>query len=220
MHDAAAQDVEVMRGPGGRFGLGLSADPGSFDCGVHDRGGVTVERTCTFLDENGVEQGAYDAETTASVVVHAEVRGTFDREFFSGEVDRTNDVTVTGLLGAETEITWNGQGDGTMTRIRQTRDGGEAQFDMTSAQTVTDLVIPVPRTEDGWPLGGTLTMVVSVTVTGGPEGDATRERDVTIQFDGTQFALVTVNGEEMVVDLANRSHAGPGHRGGRRGSHR
>ena len=39
-------------------------------------------------------------------------------------------------------------------------------------------------------------------------------RDVTIVFDGTQYAQVTVNGETFTVDLANRQHMG---RHGRQG---
>lgn len=129
--DAAGQDVEVMRGPGGRFGLGLGADPGSFECGTVERNGMTVTRTCVFFDKDGAfdEDGlplAYDPVATESVMVHVEMTGSVDRgDWGSSSVNRVRDVTVTGLAGTETSATWNGSGSGTMSRIHQTRDGDE-----------------------------------------------------------------------------------------------
>lgn len=214
--DAAGQDIELMRGPGGRFGLGLPADPGAFECGTIERPGMTITRTCTFYDADGAEQAAYDDVTTASVAMHVEMRGSLDRgDWETSSMSRVRDMVVTGLAGAETTVTWNGTGSGTMSRIHQIRDGSEVQMEMTSGETATDVVIPVPRSADGWPLGGTITTQVSMTVTGGPHA-GTHERDVTITFDGTQYATVTVDGETFTIDLANREHRGrhgPGGRG-------
>ena len=214
--DAAGQDIEIMRGPGGRFGLGLPADQGSFECGTVERRGMTITRTCAFYDAAGMEQAAYDAETTESVVMHVEMSGSVERgDWGSSSVSRVRDMTVTGLAGTETSLTWNGTGSGTMSRIHQTRDGDDIQMEMTSSETATDVIIPVPRTPDGWPLGGTISTSVSVTITGGPRDGTTHERDATITFDGTQFATVTVGGETFTVDLANRHHRGRhGPRGG------
>jgi hypothetical protein len=219
--DATAQDVELMRGPGGRFGLGLPADPARFECGTFSRGGVTITRTCTFLDDQGDPQDAYDPETTASVTVHAEVTGAIERGDWSAtSFSRVRDLTETGLLGDETSITWNGTGSGSMNKVRQTRAGDSVEFDMTSNATVTDVVIPVPRTSTSWPLSGTVSRTVTVSSTGGPHDGATRTRDVTITFDGTQYATVTVNGETFTVDLARRQCVGRGpHRPGRPGQH-
>ncbi len=211
--DAAGQDVEVMRGPSGRFGMGLLADPASFECDDVERNGLTLSRTCTFYDAGGNIQTAYDQETTASVVVHAELSGNVDRMEWSASVSRIRDVVITGLAGAETELVWSGTGSGTMSRIRQTRDGGEMQMTMTSTETATNVTIPVPRTEDGWPLGGTITKTVTMSVTGGRRDGTDHSRDVTITFDGSQYAEVTLNDETFTVDLANRRHAG--HRRGR-----
>jgi len=207
--DAAGQDIEIMRGPGGRFGLGLPAEPGSFECGTVERNAMTITRSCVFYDAAGAEQSAYDAETTASVTMHVEMTGSVERgNWGSSSVSRVRDIVVTGLAGAETSLTWSGTGSGTMSRIRQTREGGEVLMEMTGSEQATDVVIPVPRTPDGWPLGGTIATHVSVTITGGPQDGTTHERDVTIVFDGTQYATVTVGGETFTVDLANREHRG------------
>jgi len=215
--DAAGQDIELMRGPGGRFGLGLAADPGSFECGTIERPGMIITRTCTFYDADGLEQSAYDDVTTDSVVMHVEMSGSLDRgDWETSSMSRVRDIAVTGLAGAETTLTWNATGSGTMSRIHQTRDGSDVLMEMTSSETATGVVIPVPRTPDGWPLGGTIATHVSMTVTGGPH-EGTHERDVTITFDGTQYARVTVDGETFTIDLANREHRdgrhGPGGRG-------
>ncbi|HEX9728291.1 MAG TPA: hypothetical protein VGA37_07300 [Gemmatimonadales bacterium] len=220
--DGIARDVEVMRGPGGPFGLGLPADPGRFECGAVEHNGVTVNRTCVFLDAGGAEQASYDPDATASVIVHAEVSGTPEHGPRGGAaaIDRTSDMTASGLAGAETSVVWNGTGHGTMSHSRVTPEGDAVSFDMSSTQSVSEMEIPVPRTEDGWPLGGTVTMSVTVSVSGGPGDGTTHQRDVMIVFDGTQFAAVTVNGEVMTVDLAERRNVLPPHRGRGPGRHR
>jgi len=223
--DAAGQDIEFMRGPGGRFGMGLLARPGQFECNDFAPPGLTVTRTCEYYDADGGSQSAYDPETTDKVVMHVEVDGMVDRGDWSSTIHRVRDLTVTGLAQDTGIVTWNGSGTGTMSRIRQTSDGTEVQKDMTSANTVTDVMIPVPRSPTGWPLGGTITSSVTVTITGGVHDGETHQRDVTTTFDGTQYATVTVNGETFTVDLAERHCVGRdgggfGGRGPHRGMHR
>jgi hypothetical protein len=86
---------------------------------------------------------------------------------------------------------------------------GNLEFSMNSAETISNVVIPVPRTESSWPLSGTITRHVTVAFTGGPRDGTTEERNVTITFNGTQVATVTVNGESFEFDLATRGHMGP-----------
>lgn len=210
--DAAGQDIEFMRGPGGRFGMGLLARPGDFECNDVAPPGLTVTRTCEFYDADGNEQSAFEAGVTDKVVMHVEVDGTIDREDWSSTIHRVRDFTVTGLSVDTGTVTWDGSGSGSMSRIRQTSEG-EVQKDMTSEVTVTDVMIPVPRAPDGWPLGGTITSSVSVTITGGPRDGETHTKNVSITFDGTQYASVTVDGETFTIDLADRCHAGREHRG-------
>jgi hypothetical protein len=177
-----------------------------------------VTRTCTFLDADGNEQDAYDSLTTASVVLHFEVTGSVEHGEFSATMSRVRDLTVTGLEGVESAMTWNGTGADDISRVHPARDGGETQFDLSAEETITDLVIPVPRSAVGWPLSGTITKHVLVTITGGPRDGTSRERDIAITFDGTQFATVTVNGETFTIDLAQRRHReAPGGRGRGRG---
>jgi len=205
--EGAAQQVEAMHGPGGMRGFGFRADPARFDCTDGGRDGLTVTRTCTFIGVDGKTQTAYDPATTASATQHVEVHGSFDREFMSATIDRVSELTATGLAGAETSMTWNGFGTENSTRARSS-DMGNMEFSMNSAETISNVVIPVPRTESSWPLSGTITRHVTVAFTGGPRDGTTEERTVTVTFNGTQLATVTVNGESFEFDLATRGHMG------------
>lgn len=197
--DAAATDVELMRGPGGGpFGLGLLARAGHFECDRENRGGLDVKRTCTYKDAAGTTQAAYDSLTTATVIVHAEISGALTRDRWSGTVSRIRDLTVTGLAGRETQMTWNGTGSATTTRVRVV-DGTTRIYEMSATGTITNLVIPVPRTATSWPTSGTVTKKVV-----GTRNGTTFERNVSITFNGTQFAVVTVNGETFEFDLSQR----------------
>ena len=209
--DAVGQDIELMHGPGGRFGFGFGDAPGSFQCTSATRDGLTIDRSCTYYDAGGTQQDAYDSLTTASVTVHVNVSGSVSRdEWGSASVNRVRDITVTGLEGVETSRTWNGTGTATVSRIHTTQDSNTVQIDMTSTETATNVVLPVPRTATSWPLSGTITSTVTLTFTGGPHDGETMTRDVTVTFDGTQYATVTVNGETFTVDLASRRCTGGG----------
>ncbi len=209
--EAAAQNVEVMRGPGGLHGFGFSALRGKFECNGGDRHGLTATRTCVYKDAAGNTQAAFDELTTASVAVHVEIKGAFGREGMAGAIDRKSDLLVTGLAGAEAKMTWNGSGAGTASRVK-TRDGAKVQYDMTDTEATKDVVIPVPRTDTSWPLSGTITRKVTVKFTGGDKDGTTETRDVAITFDGTQFATVVVNGETFQFDLSKRGRPGTGRR--------
>lgn len=202
--EAAAQDVEVMRGPAGRFGFGLRVDPGSFNCEPVGRDNLSITRTCTYKDEDGNVQTAYDPDKTASVTVRTEIVGTIERPALSATMERTTDLTVSGLAGAETSMIWNGSAAGSLNRVRTSQEGETREYDMSHSGTITNVVIPVPRTENGWPLSGTITREMNVTFTGGPRDGQSVQRTVTIEFNGTQTATVTVNGETFEFDLSQR----------------
>jgi len=202
--EAAAQDVEVMHGPGGVMGFGLHADFRLFGCDGGSRHGLTVVRSCVFKDVDGNEQDGYDEQATASIAVHTEISGEFSRDAHSASINRTTDLLVSGLEGTETTRTWNGTGSGSASRVRESDDGEVRQYDMTFSGEIKDVIIPVPRTEDGWPLSGTITRTVTITFTGGPRDGETVTRAATIEFNGTATVTVTVNGESYDFDLRTR----------------
>ena len=214
--EMGAQDVELMHGPGGAFGFGWRGDLGRFNCESADWGAVTIVRTCTFKDADGLVQEAYDTNTTESVAVHTEISGDIVRDRWSAAFDRTTDLVVTGLAGANTTKIWNGSGAGSSTKVRTSDSAETRQYDMTYSGTITNVVIPVPRTATSWPLSGTIAREVTVTFTGGPRDGETFTRSTTLEFNGTQYATLTVNGETFQVDLARRSCERDGSRDGHR----
>lgn len=202
--DVVGQDVEVMRGPGGIFAFGMAAERGKFECTSAARDGLTATRTCVYKDAAGNTQATYDSLTTASVSVNATVKGTITRGPFSMTIDRSSDFTVTGLAGKETSATWNGGGRGTASRVRSTEDGTTRQYDMSYTLRRTNVVIPVPRTENSWPLSGTVTKSFTIKVVGGPNDGKTTTREVVITFNGTAKPTATINGEAWELDLTDR----------------
>jgi hypothetical protein len=206
--DAAAQDMELMRGPGeGPFAMGLQFHPGSFGCTREARSLLALERTCTFKDASGATQPAYDPLTTASVSVHAELSIEIKRGPWSGSVERVRDLTVSGLVGSETEMTWNGTGSSETKRVTVTGEGEERRYELTSATTINSVVIPVPRTATSWPKSGSISSTVHVLQPNGTE----RERVVSVVFNGTNLVQVTVNGESFQFDLSQRGRARRNH---------
>ena len=207
--EAAAEDVELMGGPTGQFGFGFAAslssgDDAPFQCGTHTRDLLTIVRTCTFKNAAGATQSGYDATTTASAIIHAEVTGKIERENWSAEVERIRDLTVTGLAGAETSRTWNGTGTGKSTRSRH-KEGTETRtYDVSCTSTRTNVVVNLPRSENRWPVSGTINRQCTVKITGGPNDGKTVERTVTITFNGTQMVPITVNGKAFTLDLKTR----------------
>ncbi len=211
--EAAAEDVELMGGPTGQFGFGFatslsSGDEAPFLCGTHTRDLLTIVRTCTFKNAAGATQSGYDATTTASAVIHAEVTGKIERENWSAEVTRIRDLTVTGLAGAETSRTWNGTGTGKSTRSRHKEGTETRMYDVSCTSTRTNVVVNLPRSENQWPVSGTINRQCTIKITGGPNDGKTVERTVTITFNGTQMVPITVNGKAFTLDLKTRKVGG------------
>lgn len=241
--ESAAATAEMMNGHGvpmplaGRLpgrvpsGCPYDAASGRFVC-VDEKvdDGRDVSRSYAFLDASGNLQAAYDENTTAAINFESSVT-----ESHTGPNGGTNtgqhsrSLTASGLAGAETSWTWNGSGSGQAHREgpppRRGMGGrrGEDAFgasrvsvDLTMSGTITDVVVPMPRTPGNWPLSGTITETITATFTGGPNDGQTRTRTITITFNGTQYASLTDGSETISIDLANRGHEG----GPRPGGHR
>lgn len=210
--EAAGHDVEMMFGPSGDVGMGFplgpQAAPGrGFACQGGSRMGVTLTVTCTFRDAAGNTQTAFDSLTTASVNVKSTLSGSIARESWSATVNRTRDMTVSGLAGVETQRTFNGTGSDSETRSRVSEGGATRSYDMTGSVQVRSVVVPVGGT-NRWPLSGSITRQTTVKFTGGDRDGQTATRSSTITFNGTQFATLTVGDKTFEVDLAKRK-AGP-----------
>jgi hypothetical protein len=192
--DAALEDLAQM---GLSFGneFALSSD-----------GGVPSDRsrTVTFYDAAGNEQQGFDHLLTASMNIVSVIENSASRGDWSATVERSRDMTVSGMAGEETSRTWNGTGTSEVSRSRLAGDS-ERSFDLSSSSVVTDVIRGLPRGDNPYPLSGSISRTLTINIVSGPNGDETRTREVTIVFDGTNIAILTVNGEIFEVDLDARA---------------
>ena len=229
--DGALEDLQMMHGP--KLGLRGAVFPplpnesdcfqadGQFQCHPFEREGLTYTRTITYLDENGDPQTdengdpLYDEATTDGIRYQISVEGDFDREWWSASIDRERDLTVTGLkddnseAGGDGVVKWNGSGSGYVERSHHSDGGAFRLYTMESSSEINAVVVPYPRTEDGWPLSGTITRTMTITRESDTGDGETVTRTVTIEFTGEQFVTVTVGDDTYTLDLSERGF-GPG----------
>ena len=175
-------------------------------------GSLTVTREVTYYDgsEPPATMEFYDPLLTASINFVFSLEGERSRTTQTGsmsvEVSRNRDLWITGLEDEEVERTWNGSGNQDVDKVRSSDDRGTWTYDMTASALIEDVVIGVPRSENPWPLSGTITREIHVEVVNALGDTHIRDRTVVITFNGTQFVIASVNGEEFEIDLANRTH--------------
>lgn len=225
--DQAAEDVDIMREPvffplmpfggapsfAGGLGAGQFVPPSictfngitqRVECPPVNRGPLTVARSYQFTDEDGNAQQQFDRLLTASANVRATVDGEWSNDTWSASIHRERDLTATGLLGEETQRTWNGTGESEITRSRHTDSGEERSYNLSCETVIDDVVVPVPRSDERFPRSGTISIRCEVTFVGGPRDGQTIERAMTITFDGDQTATVTVGDRTFEIDLKER----------------
>ena len=170
-------------------------------------GDLTISREVTFLGLSGNEQRYFSRDTTEAIhfVFHMEGSHARDSEYgtFESSVMRDRDMTLSNLFGQETERIWNGTGSSARSRVRHSDDSGDRSYDMSSSSTVDSVIVPVPRTWDSWPTSGTITREVHVVIVTLEGETVERDRIAVLEFNGTQFATLTLNGTDTFeVDLA------------------
>lgn len=228
--DNTGDDVDIMREPvffiamplgGPALGPGTgdlspancsyNASSQRLECPTATRGGaLTITRSYAFWDANNVVQQSYDALLTARANIQTHISGERSGESWSGSVDRTRDMTVTGLAQTETQRTWNGTGTSNVTRSRHNDSGEERSYNLSCTLTVTNVVVPVPNGDQRFPLSGTITHQCTITFVGGPRDGQAVQRTATVTFNGTSTATVTVGDKTFDIDLTTR-HRGAQH---------
>ncbi|MBI4543779.1 MAG: hypothetical protein HY703_01115, partial [Gemmatimonadetes bacterium] len=164
---AAPVDMASLTGGADLPGLAAAAGPrssdpctyseatGRFTCPPVTRNGLTITRSFAYLDAGGQPQARYDAETTASVNMQTAVQGSTTRGAASVTVERSADVTVSGLAGSETTRTVNGTESGTVV-TSGTGERGAFRSTTASADTTSNVVLPVRGSASRWPLSGSV----------------------------------------------------------------
>ena len=78
-------------------------------------------------------------------------------------------------------------------------------YHTTDAVTVSNVVVNLPRSSNPWPMSGSITRQISGTASISRSGVSKSfevTRTVTITFNGTQYATVTVGGDSYTLDLS------------------
>ena len=217
---AAAGCAEDPSAPGGTDVLDadialVAADQTMEDIGaLHGVPGIgrtwtgEFSRTVHYFDADGVEQDSYDPLTTESIAIEVDASREASRDGWEASFDHHREFVISGLEGEETTRTWNGAGETAVSRSHHSDADGDRSYEMSSSSLMEDVVVGLPRSEHPWPLSGTATHSIEATWVG-PDGERTRSRTVTITFDGTQFAELTVDGETFELDLDARASDRP-----------
>ncbi len=226
--DDAASDLAFMNGHGVRGLTLLDAlfppfegdrpdcpeEGGRFRCPPMDREGIDISRTITFLAGDASQDG-YDEETTSSILFELSMSGdNLGRGGMTMSVSRERTLTLDGLVGDEASGTWNGTGTSFHTRSGESPRGDTFSMESNSTTTFNDVVMPHPRTPEGWPLSGSITTEISMTGTFGGETQS-RDAVAVLTFNGTQFVTLKVGEEEIEIDLADPRRMRGRRRGGR-----
>lgn len=185
-------------------GCTYSANTGRFSCPAIVSAGLTLNRDFGFYDANNTAQSAYSASTTDSANFHVSVAGTHTADNGQDVVNRDRSLTVSGLLGAETSRTWNGTGTRNDNGYRTVGDVTRS-YTVNDAVTVSSVVVNLPRSSNPWPMSGTITRQISGTASVSKSGVSKSfsvSRTVTITFNGTQYATVSVGGNTYTLDLS------------------
>ncbi|HZI42689.1 MAG TPA: hypothetical protein VFD67_13320, partial [Gemmatimonadaceae bacterium] len=146
----------------------------------------------------------YDASTTASANFHVAVTGTHVADNGQDVVNRDRNLTVSGLAGAETSRTWDGTGTRNDNGYRTVGDV-KRSYTVNDAVTVSSVLVDLPRSQNPWPMSGTITRQISGTASvekAGVSKTFSITRTVTITFNGTQNATVTVGNNSYTLNLA------------------
>ena len=219
--DAAAEDVETFKVNRGAFGLATidferfsrweacpyDSTATRFICTERTRGPFTASRSYAYLDATGKGQRAYSATTTSAANFKWSLAGTITKERWSGSMSRDRDITISGMLGANSSVTVNGTGAAERQRTKFLRDsagpnGLTREYNLESSLTIVNVVTPAIRLPDAWPASGTITRSYKVTRTDATNGTTVTTRNSVVTFNGTQFADLVVNGKAFTLDLA------------------
>ena len=173
----------------------------------------TVTHTATFFDADGNEMDR-DPLLTASIHLVIESTHEFSRDSWTATGTRSRDLWIAGLEGEETSRTVNGTGSGSVIRSQHTDEDGTRTYDMLSTSVIENVVHPVPRADDAWPLSGTITRNVTINVVNGPDGDVTKTRTAVITFNGTYLVTMIVDDETFEIDMSTRRDRHPFRRRG------
>jgi hypothetical protein len=177
-------------------------------CAAVTERGLTVTRTYQFRDAADTPTQSYDAANTASIFFTRTADGTvtatnLNGVTWTGTTHRSQQSTVTGLLGDETQRVWNGIGQSHDT-TDYSGTGGSRHYAGATIETTRDVVMALPRASFPYPQSGTITRTVDFTLTAtNGSGEITKavSRTVNVTFNGTAQVPIQVNDVTCSLNL-------------------
>lgn len=196
-------DIAMMRFETDRAMFGFHGSP-PFDARV------SWVREVTFYDDFATltKMDHFDRDDTDAIHFYWKLEGerswTGRRGTMTVSMHRERDMWLLGLEGTEETRIWDGSGSTEVERSIVSDEKGERTYDMSNTMEVDALTLGVPRVDYPWPLSGAVSREVHVKVLTFSGEERTRDRTVRIEFNGTQFVPIWVNGEEYTLDLETR----------------
>jgi hypothetical protein len=162
------------------------------DCAVVTRGGLTINRSFSFLDAAGKVEQAFDPANTNTVNVKNSVTGTVTHHSTAtSTVNSSSDFTIVGLASGSTQRTVDGTASGSETTTG-TKDGVAFTVARTADDKTSGLVIPIQNGRPTYPTAGTVTRSMQATVTNAGSSPSTSSRSEVITYDGSATAKVVI----------------------------
>jgi hypothetical protein len=183
-----------------------NADSGRHECSTVTNGhGLSLDRSYAFFDGT-TPQESFDASTTTSINFQVSLFGTVTSSAWTATVNRDRNLTVAaGSNGWSVSRIWNGSGEGSLS-VDSDEGSVSRSYHLNSSTTITDVTVAEPRSENPWPLSGSVTYVFDGTRT--REGTRTVSTTVsytaTITFNGTSTVPLDMGTSQFCVDLATR----------------
>ena len=179
---------------------------GRFLCpGLVTAQGITIQRSYAFYD-GGAPQPSFDPVATDSINFQTFRTGVLGGTERTTWINHARNVTVSGLSGTETERIWNGTGVRTDS-ARVAANGTTRLTRINSVDRIIGVAFAVPRTQNPFPLRGTITHDISVrSIVSDGTGQRTRNatRHVEVTFNGTRTAQMRIGTMTCTLDLPTR----------------
>lgn len=192
-------------GPGHDFHLGrgwlaailngtcvFDAASGRFLCPDRVRDSLVITHSVALYDALGAVQSAWDTATTDKVNLQKTVTGTTIR--WNGDtavVNHASDRTIAGLSSAATRRVLDGTSAGTET-ITGTDTAGTFTATRTVGDTLVGVTLPKQVGRGVYPLAGSITRSMEVSVTYAGSTTVTRSRREVLTFDGSATASLVI----------------------------
>lgn len=210
MGEATSSDIDAMARTGTSSSVlfGFSGDLGNGVCTsvlgnlvcTATAGTLSGEATLKFRDDADQPQTAYDAGSTASVMIDTDVEGDVSHSGFTFDLDHEAALTATGLAGAETSRTWDGTGSSTMANVDF---AGSRSYTIHSASDYQTVVVPTTGDGPNWPASGRVSATVQIDIVGGANDGEQFTTAVQIDFNGTATVPMLVGDAAFTLHLNN-----------------